>query len=448
MNISSKKETYLFILIIFISLNSVFSQENIYRPNDLDSLFYYFDKTTDQQIKKLDKNNFSKKKKIYKKRIDVIKDQILDSSYVFVPEITFNLNRVLKNIYNANPELKQYNFYFLISKSIFPNAKAFGDGTFVVNLGLFDFLDSDDELAFVISHEIAHFLSDDVNSQIKRYINLIYSNDTKSKIKKIKRKKYGQTTAGIQLIKELSFDMFDYTREKEIGADLLGYKLFNKTDYNSNAGITALKKLGKLEELVFKDSINLNTFFGYKEYPFKNHWIEKEQSLFGLSEEIDDYEFNKDSLRTHPHTENRISELLINNSIDTTSVSRKTEVLQSLRNLSNHTLIESLFDDKKYDLLLYLSLKNIQNVSSNINNYDNVALILKLIHQSKKEHTLGKNVPQTSPFSEEIYLNQVRLFIHKTELRDLQKIGQLFCFYNKDKITVETYNEIYKYFKL
>ena len=81
---------------------------------------------------------------------------IQDSTYVFDETINKYLNSILKEIYFGNKELKSKDFYFFLDKSPIPNATCYGNGIFTINLGLFNFVHSDDELAFIICHEFAH----------------------------------------------------------------------------------------------------------------------------------------------------------------------------------------------------------------------------------------------------------------------------------------------------
>jgi len=441
----SKRFIYSTLVLLSFSILT-FAQENIYHPTDIVAFDKYLKSTTVHEIKELSKPHLSKKKKVYKKRLKLLKKQVKDSSFVFVPELSLKLEGVLDIIYKFNPYLKQYNFYFLISKSVVPNAGSYGDGNFVVNLGLFNYLDSDDELAFILCHEIAHFLNDDFNSQLNEYINTLNSSITKSRIREIKRRRYGRTTAGIELIKELSFDFFDYSREKEINADLLGYKLYKNTPFNHNAALTSLQKLGQLEDVVFNDSISLVSSFNFKEFPFNPKWIEKKSNIFNTKDVIDDYEFEKDSLRTHPHAKERVNTLSLQNSIDTINFKRSYTDIIALKKSSKKIINQVLFDFHNYDQIVYYALRNIMNNNASIEDYTNISLSLQLVHKNKKSHKLGMYIPRESPFSEEKYLNKIRHFFHNTELRDIKKIARLYLQENKKNIEVETYNIIYKYF--
>ncbi len=441
MKVLSKKSYFLAIVSLCFFHFTLFSQKNNYLPNQVDSLYNYLDNTTEYQINHLDKSFFSKKKDIYKKRLKNLKEQIEDSTFLFNPKITSRLNQVLNNIYKANPKLKQYHFYFFIDTSVYPNAASFGDGTFIVNIGLFDFLNSDDELAFILCHEIAHFLNDDFNSQLNRYISKLYSKETKTRIKEIKRQQYGQTNAGLQLLKEINYDLYSYSKKKEVHADLIGFELFHNTQYNPNASITTLEKLGKLEELVFNDSISLKSAFDTTNYHFKSYWIEEEDKLFDSEEEIDDYELDKDSLRSHPHAKERIKELLAKYKIDTLNNRLDKRTIVNLQSLSKPSIVRILIDKKKYDYLLYYLLRNSPP------DYETLSLALELIYNSKRNHSIGKSVGRDTPFSNEKYLKQIRLFIHNTDLRDIKNILKNYTLQYKDKITDKTFNRINNYFK-
>lgn len=436
-----------FIQIIFYFVGLVaFSQNNIYLPKDTDSLFNYLNKSNDFEISQLNDEFKSQKRKILEKRLEFLIEEINDSNYVFANELTAKFNIILENIYLGNPDLRKHHFYFLFDRSFIPNAAAYGDGIFVVNLGLFDFLESDDEIAFVICHEIAHYLNNDFKHQLDQYVYSLYSDETRNKVKEIKSLKYGQSNAGLKLVKELKYDLYGYSREKELIADKLGYLLLKNTNYNPKLSIETLNKLGKLEEVIFDESTSLTKVFDFAEYPFKQSWVHKEKSLFEVDEVIDDYKLDKDSLRTHPYAKERVEKLMDFYHIDTTQIAGNNEVLEDLKIKSKQYLVQSLMDHKNYDILLYILLRN-----SDISNFemhaDEIGKSLIAIYKSKKNHNLGKGVPQINPFLKEENLNQIRLFISQTEMFEIAKIGYLFAENNKKHLSEGTYLEMNDLFK-
>jgi Zn-dependent protease with chaperone function len=437
-----KKNSSIFLL-FFIHL--AYGQSNYYLPQNPDSLFSYLNNTTQFQIDQLNGEYINQKKKFYKSRLEIITEELNDSNYVFVPELKTQFNNILNNIYTGNPELKKYNFYFLYDRSVIPNAFSLGDGIFIVNIGLLNFLESDDEIAFVICHEIAHFLNNDMENRLDKVLNALNSKETKEKVKEIKREKYGQTNAGIKLYKALSYDLFDYSRENELKADELGYKLMKNTIYNPDISIQTLKKLGQLEEIILSDSIPIESVFEFENYPFKKSWITKEQTLFSVKESINDYGFDKDSIRTHPFAHERVENLKNLFQIDSLHISQDKSNIEKLKLTTKPVIYKTLLDHQNFDLLLYYLIKNDFDNQNSLN-YDLLGESIIYLYNAKLKHSLGKGVPQVNPFSKENNINQIRLFIAKTELFEISKIGYNFAEKFKPHLSIRTYNEMIKKF--
>ncbi len=432
-------------LILFVFFPLVYGQTDFYLPKNSDSLFTFLNNTTQFQIDQLKGEYVSQKKKFYKSRLEVLTEELNDSNFIFVPELKVHFDEILNNIYVGNPELKRYNFYFLFDRSVIPNAAFYGDSLFVVNLGLFNFLESDDEIAFVICHEIAHFLNDDFNNQIDKYLSNFNSKETKEKVKEIKREKYGQTNAGIKLYKVLSFDMFDYSRETELKADELGYKLMKNTIYNPDISVQTLKKLGQLEEIILSDSIPIQSVFDFENYRFNKNWITKEKTLFAVKESINDYQIDKDSIRTHPYAHERIFNLMNLFQIDSLHISQNKSKIDYLKQTTKPIIYKSLLDHQNFDLLLYFLLKNDFDNHNSLN-YDLLGESIIYLYNAKLKHSIGKGVPQVNPFSKEENINQIRLFITKTELFDISKIGYNFAEKYKSQMSFKTYDQLIKKF--
>ncbi|MFA5338506.1 MAG: M48 family metallopeptidase [Candidatus Omnitrophota bacterium] len=131
-----------------------------------------------------------------------------------------------------------YYFYVLDDKKI--NAFAVPGGYIFINKGLLDKL-NEDELAFVIGHEIGHIAA-------------------RHSIKKL------QVALGFNILTSIALDNPDYTstqqamgvafnvvssgysRQDELLADSLGLKYLTKSGYSPYASINALKKLEGEEE--------------------------------------------------------------------------------------------------------------------------------------------------------------------------------------------------------
>ena len=433
-------------LIYSVALSSQSKSTVSYIPENKDSIFSHLNKLREYQVSNLlSDKNASKKKKLYREKTKNIFESIEDSSFIFDRHISEKLNPILHEIYSSNPLINPTDFYFLINRSYVPNAACFGDGSFMLNMGLFFHMESDDELAFIICHELAHYELNHVNKKIESYIDTLNSNEIKYKAKAIKKQKYNRTNDGINLIKGLTFDLMQKSRQVEIEADSLGLILFKNTKYNLDAPVSALQKLDAVDDMLFVEKTNIESIFNFPEYPFNKKWLEKEETLFQINETVNDYKFNKDSLKTHPDIPIRLAQLKVPENIGP-GKNIKTQILQ-IKEILKTKHLNIYLDFKQFDFALYkLLLENENSLNEEVIIY--TAFLFKMMYEMKKNHSLGKYVPQSSPFPDEKNLNEVRLFIHNLELKNIRKIGYFYCMSHEDKMyNNETFNDVYIYFK-
>jgi len=214
---------------------------------------------------------------------DLIKEQKLgkklsediEKKYEVIEDL--NQNSLITEIGNKlaeASEMKEMKFYFRILKEDGPNAFSIPGGYIYVTYDLFDYVQSDNELAGILAHEIAHIVHNHALKQTR--------DNTKYNLLTI----LAVLLTGepdVALLGKLTTITFlnQYRREYEEEADLTATDLMIKTGYNPVGFLTVLERLYTRE--MFKPEINLGIF------------------------------------QTHPETENRISyvkEMLIEKGID------------------------------------------------------------------------------------------------------------------------------------
>ncbi|MCL6295555.1 M48 family metalloprotease [Jejuia spongiicola] len=450
MKISCKK---LSVFIFLCSINFINGQEVLtqYIPNNLDSLKTYLKQINSKHIKKINGEFSSKIKKVYKNRDEKVLESIEDSTYVFNPEINKNLGLILQHIYKSNPDIDSKDFYFFIKNSIVPNAACYGDGMFEINLGLFTKLESEDELTFVICHEIAHKLLNHSLKNVSKSIALINSKQTKKKVRDIKKNKYGQTRAALSVIDELNIDMLDYSKEVEAEADSLGFILFSKTKYEKFRALSSLEKLKKVDEMILHHDVKLDSVFNFKNYPFQPYWLKETTSLFDTNKEINEFSLLSDTLKTHPEIEFRVEKLIKSFNIERKEVDFKKskDLFFDIKQISHLQSIQFTLDLKLFDVTIYQLIEKYNNKKIDEDYYYTKMIeALQCIYQAKKNHELGKHVPLKNSFSDEKQLNKIRLFLHNLELNEVKKMGLAFCdLIESKKINYPNLNEIIEFFK-
>jgi len=171
-------------------------------------------------------------------------------------------------------EMKEMKFHFRILKEDGPNAFSIPGGYIYVTYDLFDYVQSDNELAGILAHEIAHIVHNHALKQTR--------DNTKYTLLTILAVLLTREP-DVALLGKLTTITFlnQYRREYEEEADLTATDLMIKTGYNPVGFLTFLERLYTRE--MFKPELNLGIF------------------------------------QTHPETENRVNyvkDMLIEKGID------------------------------------------------------------------------------------------------------------------------------------
>jgi len=148
-------------------------------------------------------------------------------------------------------ELKEMNYHFKILNIEGPNAFSIPGGYIYVTHDLFDYVQSDDELAGILAHEIAHVIHNHALKQTR--------DNTKFTLLTI----LGALLTGepnVAVLGKLTTITFlnQYSREYEEEADLTAINLLIKAGYNSVGFLTFLERLYTRE--MFKPEVNLGIF--------------------------------------------------------------------------------------------------------------------------------------------------------------------------------------------
>ncbi|MBE3126793.1 MAG: M48 family metalloprotease [Candidatus Atribacteria bacterium] len=176
----------------------------------------------------------------------------IEKKYEVIEDL--NQNSLITEIGNKlakASEMKEMKFYFRILKEDGPNAFSIPGGYIYVTYDLFDYVQSDNELAGILAHEIAHIVHNHALKQTR--------DNTKFTL---------LTILAVLLTKEPDVGVLgklttitllnQYSREYEEEADLTAVDLLIKTGYNPVGFLTSLERLYARE--MFKPEVNLGIF--------------------------------------------------------------------------------------------------------------------------------------------------------------------------------------------
>ena len=198
-------------------------------------------------------------------------DELLTSGrIIFNDQVSTYIQSVAQYVLRDQPEVfKQLKFYAVRTSSA--NAFATHNGLIFVNLGLIAQLNTESELAFVLAHEIQHYLK---KHSITRYV----------EGKKIK--------SGEGLYKKIGFNekqlaMSRYSKDQESEADMDGLALYQRTTYSQQAPNRVMDVLA-FSFLPFDDVALATDFLETKYLKFPDSYHLKETKAIEVAEDEED----------------------------------------------------------------------------------------------------------------------------------------------------------------
>jgi len=198
----------------------------------------------------------------------------IEKKYEVVEDL--NQNSLIAEIGNKlakASELKGMNYHFKILNVKGPNAFSIPGGYIYVTHDLFDYIQSDDELAGILAHEIAHVIHNHALKQTR--------DNTKFTLLTI----LGVLLTGepdVAILGKLTTVTFlnQYSREYEEEADLTALDLLIKTRYNPVGFLTFLERLYTRE--MFKPELHLGIFQTHPETENRINYVKDKLKERGI----------------------------------------------------------------------------------------------------------------------------------------------------------------------
>ncbi|MEM6270103.1 MAG: M48 family metallopeptidase [Bacteroidota bacterium] len=263
----------------------------------------------------------------------LIDDLLLSGKVLFNDPVTAYLTQVKDHLLRDRPELRdEVRIYLVRSSSV--NAFATNDGIILFNIGLFARLESEAQLAYILSHELQHYI-------YRHPINRFVVTD--------------------QIVQQGVFDRDDleatllarnqYSRELELEADEKGLELFRQSGY-------ALAEIDGIFDILSKAHLPL------AQVPWEPEFFARPNLRFPATYRLDTVaalstrEAEDDSESTHPNIASRrqrvrekLGDVLENDTgsrflVDETNFAR-------LRKTCRYEIAQILLEQRRYEAAIY-----------------------------------------------------------------------------------------------
>lgn len=368
-------------------------------------------------------------KKIYEDQFVEIDKLWSGTRAITAPEVQGYLQQLINSITGANSDLGDLDARIVFTRDWWPNAYSMGDGSIAVNAGLFIHLNNEAELIFILCHELAHYKLDHTGKSIRKYVETINSDAYQSELKRLSKETYRVNQQLEKLSSGFLLSSRRHSRDNEAEADRQALAWMRKTGYDCNGIRSCLQLLNQIDQAESFPAPALARVFNFADYPFRTRWIQKESAIFSQMETAENAA-EKDSLRTHPDCEKRIT--LLADSLAACEGQGQLFVAggEMFKRLKKELFLEisaQCYRENQLSRHLYYSLQLLQADSAYVPLAAwSVARCLNVLYQKTKDHEIGSSVDKEGDEWNAGY-NQLLRMLSRIRLEELAQLNFQFC---------------------
>ncbi|WP_278351653.1 M48 family metalloprotease [Chryseobacterium gleum] len=428
----------LFVLGCF--LFSIMGMPQMYKPIDTadyiqrKAFLKHFEGNNEATVKRL-RAQYSGKtgselSKIYKEFGTDFEKQVKNKDFIFKSEFEASIQSMIQRLKKNNPKIPQ-DLKILIAKDNTPNAYCLADGTFVINMGLYSWLNNEEQIAAVISHELGHKIEE---HSLKTFLKII-EQDKQDKI--VVENIKSTTTSRSQIQNQKAFDIFKNTvykkgverRQSEMQADSLGYVIFRNSDFKKAEFVNALQRLQDFDTISPRE-LKVETYkklFNLPKQAFNEKWMKKEDfSLYNYN--FYKEKLNKDSLASHPEVSRRIEMLKRTFAeLKTPAVSEKpSDLFVALQKTARMEILPNYFHSEDYGLGIYAAMQFLQDEEEEKYYKSWLGRCFSKIYEARKNYNLNRYLDRIEPKNQSESYQQFLNFMWNLSLEEIKNIADYY----------------------
>jgi len=376
--------------------------------------------------------------KIYKEFGTDFEKQVKNKDFIFRSEFDPVVKSLIERLRKNNPKVPQ-DLKILIAKDNMPNAYCLADGTFVINMGLYSWLDNDEQIAAVIAHELGHKIDDHT---FKMALGIVEQDQLdKSTVQNIKEttenSTQGRNQKAFDLFKNRIYKKSVEKRKQEMQADSLGYTIFKRSDFNKNEFVNALQKLQNFDTISPR-VLKVETYKKLYHLPkqaFNEKWMKKEDfSLYNYN--FYKEKLNKDSLASHPEMAKRIEKLKktfpeLNISVES---GKPSESYLSLKKIARMEILPNYFHSEDYGVGIYSAMQFLQDEEDEKYYKAWLGKCFAKIYEARKNYNLNRYLDRIEPKNQSESYQQFLNFMWNLSLDEIKNISD---YYQSNEIALK-----------
>jgi Zn-dependent protease with chaperone function len=319
----------------------------------------------------------------YQKHLDRIISAIDKRGFIWSDTLQLFLNEVADQLM-AHNNFRGRRPILVVLNSPEANAICLGDGTIGVTLGFLSRITHENQLAFVLAHEMAHHQKSHLMWRIhqeKQQANEVTLKQALQELLSLP-----EPTEELEDLRDSYYDAARLSQKKELEADSLAVIYMHRASLNLSAGDEALRLLNLSYCRDSTSSVEIFAPLNTDKYPIQPEWLKGTLKI--QDQEGGTLFFNSDSLRTHPAlTERTAAFYSFTRHLPNQNASPRFSDPQKISLIASMAAFESVraaYDLRMLDVCLYLALDLLQTHPRNGFLISYVANVLSLAIELKK----------------------------------------------------------------
>lgn len=351
-------------------------------------------------------------------------EKVMDGAFIKDDSLENYVKNVLDKIVGSNT-LQSYPRRVLILSSPHVNAVCYGQGIYAVTVSLLGRIENEDQLAFILAHEVAHDELGHIRTRIVQEADLDLENRAREQTFKIISGKIVKEE--IDEFRKILYDYTRYSRKNEIKADSMALVLLRNADYNEKKAFSALSVLQTAQSPKYDIGLELFLPFHTADYPFQDYWLNNRPTVYS-KKYMGTFLYSADSIETHPSIAVRKKVLtpFINDSSAGT-FHQSLEFVQTVSEIAAFETVESAYKNKQYDLSLYYALQLYNRYPHNAYLVSKIGMILIDLYEARNSNRFHNYVAKYTPnYGDEVKL--INSFLHNLTQKELGELAYRFMY--------------------
>jgi predicted Zn-dependent protease len=428
------------LIVLGCFLFSIMGISQIYKPIDTadyiqrKAFLNNFEANNEATVKKL-RSQYSGKtgsqlSKIYKEFGTDFEKQVKNKDFIFKSEFETSIQSMIQRLKKNNPKIPQ-DLKILIAKDNTPNAYCLADGTFVINMGLYSWLNNEEQIAAVISHELGHKMEE---HSLKTFLKIIEQDKLdKVLVENIKstttNRSQSQNQKAFDIVKNTVYKKSVERRQSEMQADSLGYVIFKNSDFKKAEFVNALQRLQDFDTISPRE-LKVETYkklFNLPKQAFSEKWMKKEDfSLYNYN--FYKEKLNKDSLASHPEVSRRI-EMLKKTFVELktpVAPDKPSDLFVTLKKAARMEILPNYFHSEDYGLGIYTAMQFLQDEEEEKYYKSWLGRCFSKIYEARKNYNLNRYLDRIESKNQSESYQQFLNFMWNLSLDEIKNIAEYY----------------------